>query len=155
MRPSDGNAVPRRSVFEKLLVKKWEYSFPRAFLGLRLAIGVILDAVGILLLPHTHLALLPLAFAALAFVFGPYIAEGHPDSAGSFIGAFAAIFARWRACSFTCSLGRDGTVANAWDAWRFALYLFVWAGAMGVVCGEVAHTRCAAGTDRPALGTRA
>ena len=56
MRPSDGNAVPRRSVFEKLLVKKWEYSVPRFFLGLRLAIGVILDAVGILLLPHTHLA---------------------------------------------------------------------------------------------------
>lgn len=73
MRPSDENAVRRRSILEKLLVKKWEYSFPRFFLGLRLAIGVILVAVGILLLPHTYLGLLPLAFAALAFVFGPYI----------------------------------------------------------------------------------
>src|ERR1017187_5519788 len=71
MRPSDENAVPRRSILEKLLVKKWEYSFPPFFLGLRLAIGVILVAVGILLLPHTYLGLLPLAFAALAFVFGP------------------------------------------------------------------------------------
>jgi hypothetical protein len=73
MRTSDENAVPRRSILEKLLVKKWEYSFPRFFLGLRLAIGVILVAVGILLLPHTYLGLLPLAFAVLAFVFGPYI----------------------------------------------------------------------------------
>ena len=73
MRPSGGNDVPRRSILEKLLVKKWEYSFPRFFLGLRLAIGVILVAVGLLLLPHTYLGLLPLAFAALAFVLGPYI----------------------------------------------------------------------------------
>jgi hypothetical protein len=72
-RSSDENAVPRRSILEKLLVKKWEYSLPRVFLGLRLAIGVILVAVGILLLPHTCLGLLPLPFAALAFVFGPYI----------------------------------------------------------------------------------
>jgi len=42
-------------------------------LGLRLAIGVILDAVGILLIPQTYLGLLPLAFAALAFALGPYI----------------------------------------------------------------------------------
>jgi hypothetical protein len=69
----DEKAVPPRSILEKLLVKKWEYSVPRFFLGLRLAIGVILDAVGILLLPHTPLALLPLAFAALAFALGPYI----------------------------------------------------------------------------------
>jgi hypothetical protein len=73
MRPSDENAAPRRSIPEKLLVKKWEYPYPRVLLGLRLAIGVILVAVGILLLPHTHLGLLPLAFAALAFVGGPYI----------------------------------------------------------------------------------
>ena len=73
MRPSDENAVPRRSILEKLLVKKWEYSFPRFFLGLRLAIGVILDAVGILLIPQTYLGLLPLAFAALAFALGPCI----------------------------------------------------------------------------------
>ena len=73
MRPSGENAVPRRSILAKLLVRNWEYSFPRAFLGLRLAIGVILVAVGILLLPHTYLGLLPLAFAALAFVLGPYI----------------------------------------------------------------------------------
>jgi len=73
MRPSDENAVPRRSILEKLLVKSWEYRFPRFFLGLRLAIGVTLDAVAVLLLPHTHLGLLPLAFAALAFALGPYI----------------------------------------------------------------------------------
>jgi hypothetical protein len=73
MRPSDENAVPRRSILEKLLVKKWEYSFPSFFLGLRLAIGVTLDAVGVLLLPHIYLGLLPLAFAALAFALGPYI----------------------------------------------------------------------------------
>ena len=79
MRPSDENAVPRRSILAKLLVRKWEYSFPRAFLGLRLAIGVILVAVGILLLPHTYLGLLPLAFAALAFVLGPYIYNRSPS----------------------------------------------------------------------------
>jgi hypothetical protein len=73
MLPSDGNAASRQSLLEKLLVKQWEYSVPRFFLGLRLAIGVILDVVGILLLPHTPLALLPLAFAALAFALGPYI----------------------------------------------------------------------------------
>ncbi len=73
MRPSHEDAVPRRSILEKLLVKKWEYSFPRFFLGLRLGIGVTLVVVGILLLPHTYLGVLPLAFAALAFVFGPYI----------------------------------------------------------------------------------
>ena len=61
MRPSDENAVPRRSILEKLLVKSWEYRFPRFFLGLRLAIGVTLDAVAVLLLPHTDLGLLPLA----------------------------------------------------------------------------------------------
>ena len=48
MRPSGGNDVPHRSILEKLLVKKWEYSFPRFFLGLRLAIGVILVAAGLL-----------------------------------------------------------------------------------------------------------
>ena len=73
MHPSDENAVPRRSILEKLLVRKWEYPYPRVLLGLRLAIGVVLVAVGILLLPHTYLGLLPVAFAALAFVGGPYI----------------------------------------------------------------------------------
>lgn len=73
MRTPDESAAPRKSILEKLLVKKWEYSFPRFFLGLRLAIGVILVVVGVLLLPHTYLGLLPLAFAALAFVLGPYI----------------------------------------------------------------------------------
>ena len=73
MRPSEESAVPRRSILERLLVKKWEYSFPRFFLGLRLAIGGTLVVVGILLLPHTYLGVLPLAFAVLAFVLGPYI----------------------------------------------------------------------------------
>lgn len=73
MPPSAGDAASRQSILEKLLVKKWEYSVPRFFLGLRLAIGVTLDVVGILLLPHTPLALLPLAFSALAFALGPYI----------------------------------------------------------------------------------
>ena len=73
MGPSDGNAAPQRSILVKLLVKRWEYWHPRVLLGLRLAIGVILVVVGILLLPHTYLGLLPLAFAALAFVGGPYI----------------------------------------------------------------------------------
>jgi hypothetical protein len=47
-----------------------------------MAIGFILVAAGIHLLPHTYLALLPLAFAALAFVFGPYtynkVIQGRP-----------------------------------------------------------------------------
>jgi hypothetical protein len=73
MHPSYENAVPERSILEKLLVRRWEYPYPRVLLGLRLAIGVILVVVGILLLPHTYLGLLPLAFAALAFVGGPYI----------------------------------------------------------------------------------
>ena len=73
MRSSAENAVPRRSILKKVLVRKWEYSLPRFFLGLRLAIGAILVVVGILLLPQTYLGLLPLAFAALAFVLGPYI----------------------------------------------------------------------------------
>ena len=73
MRPSDENAIPQRSILEKLVVRKWEYPYPRVLLGLRIAIGVILVAVGIFLLPHTYLGLLPLAFAALAFVGGPYI----------------------------------------------------------------------------------
>ena len=55
-----------------MLVKKWEYSFPRFFLGLRLTLGVLV-AVGILLLPQTSLGVLPLAFAVLCFVFGRYI----------------------------------------------------------------------------------
>jgi hypothetical protein len=73
MRPPYENAVPQRSILEKLLVGKWEYPYPRVLLALRLAIGVTLVAVGILLLPHTYLGLLPLAFAALSFVGGPYI----------------------------------------------------------------------------------
>jgi hypothetical protein len=73
MRLPDGNAAPQRSILAKLLVKRWEYWHPRVLLGLRLAIGGTLVAVGILLLPHTYLGLLPLAFAALAFVLGPYI----------------------------------------------------------------------------------
>jgi hypothetical protein len=73
MRQSDENAVPQRSILEKLLVRKWEYPYPRVLLGLRLVIGAVLVAVGILLLPHTYLGLLPLAFAVLAFVGGPYI----------------------------------------------------------------------------------
>lgn len=73
MRPSDENAAPQQSILEKLLIKKWEYPYPRVLLGLRLAIGVVLVVVGILLLPDTYLGLLPLAFAALAFAGGPYI----------------------------------------------------------------------------------
>ncbi len=73
MRPPEENAAPSRSILAKVLVRKWEYPYPRVLLGLRLAVGGTLVAVGILLLPHTYLGLLPLAFAALAFAGGPYI----------------------------------------------------------------------------------
>ena len=74
MRPSDESAVPRRSILEKLLIKKWEYSFP-AFSSLVCALPLASpSSLSASCCSRTPvLGLLPLAFAALAFVFGPYI----------------------------------------------------------------------------------
>jgi len=74
MHSPDENAAPPRSILTKLLVRKWEYRYPRTLLGLRLGAGGVTFGFGILLLRYRiWWGLLPLAAAALAFWGGPYI----------------------------------------------------------------------------------
>jgi hypothetical protein len=72
MHATNENAPPPRSLLTKILVRSWEYRFPRLLWGLRFAGGLILLGLGFLLLSYgSWWGLLPLAGAAGAF-FGGY-----------------------------------------------------------------------------------
>jgi hypothetical protein len=74
MNASNDNSRSTRSIFERLLVRSWEYRRPRLAVGVRLACGIFNVALGVLLLasgpwlgPLAFLGVLPLAGAALIF----------------------------------------------------------------------------------------
>jgi hypothetical protein len=71
MDATNENAPPPRSLLTKILIRSWEYRFPRLIWGLRAAGSVVLLALGILLLAYgSWWGLLPLAGAAGAFFGG-------------------------------------------------------------------------------------
>jgi hypothetical protein len=66
------NSPPPRSLSEKILLRRWEYRYPRLLWGLRFSGGVVLLGVSFIILAYgSWWGLLPLAGAAGAF-FGGY-----------------------------------------------------------------------------------
>ena len=71
MDATNKNAPPPRSLLQKILIRSWEYRYPRLFWGLRCAGGVVLLALGLLLLSYSSWwGLLLLAGGAGAFLGG-------------------------------------------------------------------------------------
>jgi hypothetical protein len=52
MHATNENAPPPRSLFMKLFARSWEYHHRRLFWGVRLAVGIVLLGLGILLLSY-------------------------------------------------------------------------------------------------------
>jgi uncharacterized membrane protein len=68
------NGTPSRSFLVKLLVRSWEYRYPRFFVSARFAAGAVQAVLAILLFSYGYwLGLLPLAAAAGAFGGGYWI----------------------------------------------------------------------------------
>ncbi len=66
-----GNAAPPRSVLNRLLLRSWDYRYPRVWAGVRFAVGICLVFLGGLLLSDGYLwATLLLLAAALLFWVG-------------------------------------------------------------------------------------
>jgi len=69
MHAPTGNAVPPRSVLNRLLLRSWDYRHPRVWEGVRFAVGIWLVFLGGLLLSDGYLwATLLLAAAVLFWV---------------------------------------------------------------------------------------
>ena len=72
--PDEHAAPPPRTILARLLVRKWEYRFPRALLCGRLGTGVAASGFGVLLLSYgVWWGLLALVAGVLALCGGPYI----------------------------------------------------------------------------------
>jgi hypothetical protein len=87
MHATDEIAPPPRSLFEKVLLRSWEYRHRRLFWGVRLAWGVVLLGLGFLTLSSGSwwplLSLLFLVAAAADFFLGYRIYQrtrGQPPS---------------------------------------------------------------------------
>ncbi len=62
------NVTPSRSVLMRLLVRSWEYRYPRACAGFRFAAGVWNLVLGVLLLSYGYwVGLVPLLGSVLIF----------------------------------------------------------------------------------------
>jgi hypothetical protein len=71
MHAPTGNAAPPRSVLNRLLLRSWDYRYPRVWAGVRVAVGIFLVFLGGLLLSDGYLwATLLLMVAALLFWVG-------------------------------------------------------------------------------------
>jgi hypothetical protein len=71
MQATNENAPPPRSLLEKVLLRSWEYRYPRLLWRLRFAGSLVLLAVCLLLFSYgSWWGLLPLAGAVAAFFGG-------------------------------------------------------------------------------------
>jgi hypothetical protein len=70
MHAPTGNAAPPRSVLNRLLLRSWDYRYPRGSAGVRFAAGICLVFLGGLLLSDGYLwaTLLLLVAAVLLWV---------------------------------------------------------------------------------------
>ena len=83
MDATNKNAPPPRSLLQKILIRSWEYRYPRLFWGLRCGGGVVLLALGLLLLSYSSWwGLLLLAGGAGLLGRLPHIPD-HPEPACS------------------------------------------------------------------------
>jgi uncharacterized membrane protein len=77
------NAPPPRSLFERLLLRSYEYHHPRLFWGVRLVLGIVLLGVGIFVLSYGSWWGLPfLAVAAADFFVGYRIYQATRPASG-------------------------------------------------------------------------
>jgi uncharacterized membrane protein len=72
-----GNGRAPRPLFERLLIRRWEYRHPNAWLAFRMIAGIWNVILGILLLAYRFywLALIPLAGSALIFWTAYYVQQ--------------------------------------------------------------------------------
>jgi signal transduction histidine kinase len=76
--PPTANGTPPRSVLERLLIRRWEYRHPHAWMAFRMICGIWNMILGILLVAYGFywIAAVPLAGAVLIFWTAYYI-QGH------------------------------------------------------------------------------